>query len=82
MTPTKDNRVVVLMTEAETKAVEDWMFANRIASRSEAIRQMISQFLAVVSITEIKVDAGRIDIDHLREIIKRDGFSGKLEESK
>lgn len=45
MTPPKDQRVVVLMTKDETAAVEDWMFANRIKSRSEAIRQMVNAAL-------------------------------------
>jgi hypothetical protein len=37
----KDQRVPVMMTASELKAVDDWSFARRIRSRGEAIRQLI-----------------------------------------
>jgi hypothetical protein len=37
----KTERIQLLMTAAEAKAIDDWSFANRIRSRSEAIRQLI-----------------------------------------
>ena len=38
----KDQRVTIMLTPSEFKAVEDWSFANRIRSRGEAIRQLIA----------------------------------------
>ena len=36
----KDQRVVTMMTPSELQAIDDWMFANRIRSRGEAIRRL------------------------------------------
>jgi hypothetical protein len=36
----KTERVHVLMTPSELKAIDDWMFARRIRSRGEAIRRL------------------------------------------
>lgn len=36
----KDQRVPIMMSEDELKAIDDWRFANRIASRGEAIRRL------------------------------------------
>jgi hypothetical protein len=38
----KDQRVHLLMTASELKAIDDWSFAERIRSRGEAIRQLIA----------------------------------------
>lgn len=38
---TKDQRIITLMTNSEVKAIDDWMFANRIKSRGEAMRRLI-----------------------------------------
>ncbi|MDG4675828.1 hypothetical protein P9A16_32520 [Shinella sp. 838] len=35
-------RVPMHMTKSEVAAVDDWRFARRIGSRSEAIRQLVS----------------------------------------
>jgi hypothetical protein len=40
--PKKEQRIPVMMTAEEVKAVDDWRFANRIGSRSEAIRQLVT----------------------------------------
>lgn len=36
----KDQRVPIMMSEAELKAIDDWSFENRIRSRGEAIRRL------------------------------------------
>ncbi|TIQ86457.1 MAG: hypothetical protein E5X38_16030 [Mesorhizobium sp.] len=36
----KDQRVVTMMSPAELRAIDDWMFDNRIRSRGEAIRRL------------------------------------------
>jgi hypothetical protein len=38
----KDQRVPIMMTRSELKAVDDWSFARRIRSRGEAIRQLVA----------------------------------------
>ena len=43
----KDQRVPVMMTASELKAVDDWSFSRRIRSRGEAIRQLIQLGLKV-----------------------------------
>jgi metal-responsive CopG/Arc/MetJ family transcriptional regulator len=42
----KDQRIPVMMTAAEVKAIDDWSFTNRIRSRGEAIRQLVQRGLA------------------------------------
>ena len=41
----KTERVQLLMTKAEVKAIDDWSFANRIRGRSEAIRRLVARAL-------------------------------------
>jgi metal-responsive CopG/Arc/MetJ family transcriptional regulator len=41
----KDQRVTIMMTKSELALIDDWMFANRIRSRGEAIRQMCRKVL-------------------------------------
>lgn len=36
----KDQRVPIMMSEDELKAIDDWRFENRVASRGEAIRRL------------------------------------------
>jgi len=38
----RDQRVPVMVTKAELRAVDDWRFARRFGSRSEAIRQLVA----------------------------------------
>lgn len=39
----RQNRVVMMMSDAELKAVDDWRFKHRIGSRGEAIRRLASE---------------------------------------
>lgn len=43
----KDQRVTIMLTPSELKAVDDWSFAHRIRSRGEAIRQLIDVGLTI-----------------------------------
>jgi hypothetical protein len=36
----KNQRIPIMMTEAELKLIDDWSFKNRIRSRGEAIRRL------------------------------------------
>ena len=38
----KNQRIALLLAEDEVKAVDEWRFANKIASRNEAIRQLVA----------------------------------------
>lgn len=38
---TKTNRIHVLMSDEELKALDEWRYANKIASRGEAVRQLV-----------------------------------------
>lgn len=40
MVKPRENRVPIMMSEAELQSVDDWRYANRIATRSEAIRRL------------------------------------------
>lgn len=44
----KDQRVVTMMSPSEVKSIDDWMFANRIRSRGEAIRRLTTFALLIV----------------------------------
>jgi hypothetical protein len=42
----KDQRIPVMMTASEVKAIDDWSFTNRIRSRGEAIRRLVVKGLS------------------------------------
>lgn len=48
----RESRVPVMMSSAELTALDDWRFANRIATRAEAIRRLIAMTLAASDRTE------------------------------
>jgi hypothetical protein len=49
MTEPRENRVPIMMSDDELKAVDDWRFANRAATRSAAIRHLVALGLAHAS---------------------------------
>ncbi|MDX3976577.1 hypothetical protein [Shinella sp.] len=40
MVKPRENRIHMMMSEEELTAIDDWRFANRIATRSDAIRRL------------------------------------------
>ena len=42
----KTERIQLLMTPSEVKAIDDWSFDNRVRNRSEAIRQLLHAALS------------------------------------
>lgn len=46
MNETKDTRIITPMPKALVDSVDEWRFENRIASRAEAIRQLLAIALA------------------------------------
>lgn len=47
MTDLKDQRIQVLMSEAELQLLDDWSFAKKIRSRGEAIRKLCRVGMAI-----------------------------------
>ncbi|RSC31510.1 hypothetical protein EGT36_23110 [Agrobacterium sp. FDAARGOS_525] len=54
----KDQRVPIMMSEDELKAVDDWRFENRIGSRGEAIRRLCQVGLKTSEMTDVLRDGG------------------------
>ncbi len=38
----RENRVPIMLTNEELTAIDDWRFANRVATRSAAIRKLVT----------------------------------------
>ena len=43
---TRGERLQIMLTEAEVKALDDWRFAKRMPSRASAIRELLKRGLA------------------------------------
>ena len=43
---TRGERLQIMLTEAELKAVDDWRFTKRMPSRAAAIRELLKRGLA------------------------------------
>ena len=43
----RDNRIPIMMSHEELTAIDDWRYANRIATRSDAIRRLAQMALAI-----------------------------------
>ncbi|MCG4258025.1 hypothetical protein [Acetobacter senegalensis] len=50
----KTERVQLMMTPSEVKAIDDWSFDSRIRGRAEAIRRLIQLGLEVAKSTDGK----------------------------
>lgn len=46
MVKPREKRVPIMMSEEEMTAVDDWRFANRVATRSDAIRRLCQMGIA------------------------------------
>lgn len=42
----RNKRVPIMLSQTELEAIDDWRFANRVATRSEAIRRLCIKALA------------------------------------
>ncbi len=43
----RENRVPIMMSDEELKVIDDWRFANRIATRSDAVRRLVQNALRI-----------------------------------
>ncbi|TIR87396.1 MAG: hypothetical protein E5X05_01490 [Mesorhizobium sp.] len=52
----RQNRVVMMMSDAELKAVDDWRFQWRIGSRGDAMRKLIQTGLSSEAVVNIMIN--------------------------
>jgi hypothetical protein len=45
VSPEISNRIVILLSDEMLKALDEWRWSNRIASRGEAVRQLVERGL-------------------------------------
>lgn len=48
-----DQRMVIMMSKAEIELIDDWMFSQRIRSRGEAVRRLVTAGM-VANLKKIK----------------------------
>lgn len=48
----KDQRISVMLTPSELKAIDDWSFDQRIRSRGEAVRRLVKAGLEAVAMPD------------------------------
>jgi len=64
----RQNRIPFMMSDVELKAVDDWRFENRIATRAEAIRRLCQMGLIFSSFTEFFGRNGKELADYLHKV--------------
>ena len=42
----RDNRIPIMMSDQELSSIDDWRFANRVATRADAVRRLVQVGLA------------------------------------
>lgn len=47
-TPSRNIKFQMMMSKAESDAIDDWRFANRVTSKASAIRHLIAKGLEAV----------------------------------
>jgi hypothetical protein len=67
MAEPKDNRIPIMMSDAEVQAIDDWRFTNRIPTRSEAIRRLAQRGLVFDTLREAAILGGDIIAKALRQ---------------
>lgn len=65
----RENRVPIMMSDEELNAIDDWRFANRIATRSDAIRRLVQMGLRADTVAPSLVDA----IDDMHDVVRARG---------
>jgi len=61
---TRDKRVPIMFSAEELEMIDDWRFANRIGTRAEAVRRLVSSGM-VKNIKQMKDARGAkaMDVD-------------------
>jgi hypothetical protein len=63
----RENRVPIMMSDEELKAIDDWRFENRIATRSDAVRRLCQIALAIDQKSAIIVKQTMLILKHRTE---------------
>lgn len=63
--PSKTERIPFMAEADEVRLIDDWRFANRVASRAEAIRQLIRKGLSCYRTERIVGSGDRPVVVHL-----------------
>lgn len=66
---TRENRVPIMLSDEELSAIDDWRFANRVATRSEAIRRLCQMALFFGDRAEEML----ADAERLKEVVGTSG---------
>ncbi len=74
----KDQRVVTMMSSSELQAIDDWMFANRIRSRGEAIRRLCMIALAFDGLSDDALGSLAKALDLLGVVV--DALAGQVDD--
>jgi hypothetical protein len=70
---TRGERLQIMLTEEELKALDDWRFARRMPSRAAAIRELLKRGLAAEG---IEIADGRTKSQDFG-VVAQDGMDGK-----
>ncbi len=52
---TREQRLQIMLTEAELQALDDWRFSRRMPTRAAAVRELLRRGLAAEGFLEAKV---------------------------
>lgn len=74
MSEPRDNRIPIMMSDAEVKAIDDWRFENRISTRSEAIRRLSQRGLLHERLLDAVIRSG----DTIAAALKDDPSAAKM----
>lgn len=70
MVKPREKRVPIMMSEEEMTSIDDWRFANRVATRSDAIRRLCQIGLKTSEVTDVLRDGGTELSDLLSQAFK------------
>src|ERR1041384_5646562 len=63
----RDNRIPIMFSEDELGAIDEWRFANRIATRADAVRRLCEMGILMEAELEQIVDTASEGVDVLTE---------------
>jgi hypothetical protein len=70
---TRGQRLQIMLSDDELRAVDDWRFAARMPSRASAIRELLNRGLAAEGFTVAGTGAKSKDFGVLKNLDGRDG---------
>jgi hypothetical protein len=72
---TRGERLQIMLTQEELKALDDWRFASRMPSRAAAVRELLKRGLAAegIVVTDGRTKSEDFGVTHARARSKHDG---------